>query len=406
MITIGRIPRKIKSFFQRQRGRFSRPAYAHFWGLVLAMTLGGGSTLDRLARRLRGSTHRTKHGEFLWRSSWDSSGVLQAVALDTLKRLRRKHGGPCYFILDDTQTLKRGKKMQAVGKLYHHATGTFGTGHTILKVCLWYRGVTIPWGSWVYVKREDAPRLKLPFRTLIDLAADAIRSAALPAGWTVQVLFDSAYLCQPTVEACRQRGWTFVATGQSSRNFTVQGRKHNLGRYGRNVLRRGRWYTVAGLCRSNRYRLAERTGWMNKLGEVRVVFSRRRGDRAATALVTDDARSSRPEIVAAYLKRWAVEVMIKDQKQQLGLGDYRLKRYRATGNHLRLVDTAYACLTHLALTGAGAQGHRSTKVLRLPPIRQLQARMRQIAWQEAVEEVIRHSHEKPVLRRLEKLRAA
>ncbi|MEE8385444.1 MAG: hypothetical protein V3S01_05975, partial [Dehalococcoidia bacterium] len=30
-----------------------------------------------------------------------------------------------------------------------HATGKYGTGHTILKVCLWYRGVTIPWGSWL-----------------------------------------------------------------------------------------------------------------------------------------------------------------------------------------------------------------------------------------------------------------
>jgi hypothetical protein len=37
--------------------------------------------------------------------------------------------------------------MQAVGKLHHHATGKYGIGHTILKVCLYYRGVTIPWAS-------------------------------------------------------------------------------------------------------------------------------------------------------------------------------------------------------------------------------------------------------------------
>ncbi len=36
-------------------------------------------------------------------------------------------------------------KMQAVGKRHHHATGQDGQGHTILKVCLYYRGVTIPW---------------------------------------------------------------------------------------------------------------------------------------------------------------------------------------------------------------------------------------------------------------------
>jgi len=32
--------------------------------------------------------------------------------------------------------------------------------------------------------------------------------------------------------------------------------------------------------------------------------------------------------------------------------------------------------------------------------------MRRIIWQEAVEDVVQHSHEKPVIRRLEKLLAA
>ena len=45
-------------------------------------------------------------------------------------------------------------------------------------------------------------------------------------------------------------------------------------------------------------------------------------------------------------------------------------------------------------------------MLRLPPISQLKDRMRQLVWREAVEDVVKHSHEKPVLRRLEKLLAA
>jgi len=47
--------------------------------------------------------------------------------------------------------------------------------------------------------------------------------------------------------------------------------------------------------------------------------------------------------------------------------------------HLHLVDVAYACLTHLGLQAQRAQGRQNkTKVLRLPPISQLKARMRQI----------------------------
>jgi SRSO17 transposase len=144
MVTIGQIPRQTQAFFKRIAGAFSARPFRHFWGLVLAMTIGHGSTIDRLAKLLRNSTHRTNHGEFLWRSTWSESWVIQEIALDTLKRLRRRDAGSCYLIIDETQTLKRAKKMAGVRKLYHHATGKYGTGHTMVKACLYYRGVTIP----------------------------------------------------------------------------------------------------------------------------------------------------------------------------------------------------------------------------------------------------------------------
>jgi len=40
-------------------------------------------------------------------------------------------------------------------------------------VWLYYRGVTIPWGSWLYVKKQDAARLGVSFATLTELAARA-----------------------------------------------------------------------------------------------------------------------------------------------------------------------------------------------------------------------------------------
>ena len=408
MITIGRIPAKTQAFFKGIGKQFSDRAFRHFWGLVLAMTISHGSTIDRLARLLRGSTHRTNHGEFLWRSDWSESDVLRQVAVETLRRLHRKNAGPCYLILDETQTLKRAKKMAGVRKLYHHATGKYGHGHTLVKACLYYRGVTIPWATAVCLNKADARKEGQAFLTQTALAAWVIHNADLPRGLKVTVLFDAYYLCDVVADACRARGWHYIGVGKSNRNFTVNGQKKKLGAYGRNVLRRGgRWRRVRGLRRSGMYRLADRVGFMKKLGEVRVVFSRRRNERKIAALVTDDRGASAASIVADYLKRWAIELLIKDEKQQLGLGDYRVLRYRAVVRHLHLVDLAYACLTHLGLKAQGAQGHRkNANVLRLPPISQLKTRMRQAAWQEAVEDAIKHSHERPVIRRLERLLAA
>ena len=124
-------------------------------------------------------------------------------------------------------------------------------------------------------------------------------------------------------------------------------------------------------------------------------------------LSTDALYASMRSIVADYLKRWSIEMLIKDEKQHLGLGDYRVLRYQAVVRHLHLVDCAYACLTHIGIKSYRAQGqNKSKKVLRLEPISKLKERMRQMVWQENVQDVIKYSHEKSVIRRLEKLLAA
>jgi SRSO17 transposase len=408
MITIGKIPKKLQRFFRPVKKQVSEHVYGYLWSMILSICISHGCTIDRLVKSLRNRTHRTNHGEFLWRSNWDESTVMQQIALDMLRSLFNKKDRHLFFIIDETQTLKRARKMAGVGKLRHHATGKYGTGHTIVKVSLYYRGITIPWGSLLYIKKEHAAKLKVPFRKLTELAADAIRNARLPEKFRITVLFDAFYLCPTVVNACKERKWHYIGVGKSNRWFTVASVKRKLAKYGRNVLRNsGTWCNITGLRKTKKYRLAERIGKLNKLGMVKIVFSRRKGENKNIAIVTDDLRASMKTIVADYLKRWSIEMLIKDEKQHLGLGDYRVLRYRAVVRHLHLVDCAYACLTHMGIKAYRAQGqNKSKKVLRLEPISKLKDRMRRIVWQENVQNVIKYSHEKPVIRRLEKLLAA
>ena len=211
-----------------------------------------------------------------------------------------------------------------------------------------------------------------------------------------------------TKQGVHERGWHYIGVSKSNRRFQVNGQSHRIGRYGPNVLRRsGNWKKITGLKKRHRYRIAERIGHMKKLGEVKVVFSRRRGDSKPIALVTDDRSRPARKVVADYLRRWSIELLIKDEKQHLGLGAYRVLRYRAVVRHLHLVDIAYACLTHVGLRAVRAQGEIRTKhALRLPPIRQLKTELERIIWRDAVKEVVRGSHDKRVIRRLEKLMVA
>lgn len=409
MITIGKIPQKVQSFFKPTRNALSAHVYTYYCNLVVAICLSHSATIQRLVNLLRNSTHRTNHGEFLWRSDFDEMAVVQAQAFSLLKRLYKKGCKQCMLIIDDTQTIKRAKKMQAVGKIHHHATGKYHNGHTILKACLFYRGVTIPLGSWLYIKKEHAKGLKIPFKKLTELAGQIVLDADIPDKFDVTVLFDAFYLCPAVVNACRERNWTYIGVSKANRWLTANSVKHKMGKYGRNILNRaGRWYSITGLRKASSYKLAQRIGTMNKLGEVKIVFSKRRKDKKVVALVTNDIRLSMKKVVSRYLKRWSIEVMIKEQKQHLGLGDYRVWRYRAIVRHLCLVDSAYACLTHVGIDDQHAQGDKNdTKnMLSLPPVSQLKERMHQIVWRQEVQNVIKVSHDKKVIRRLEKLLAA
>jgi len=87
MITIGTMPQKIKRFFKPVKNQVSEHVFGYFWSMVLAICIGRVSTIDRLVRLLRNSPHRTNHGEFLWRSDWNESAVMQEIALDILKSI-------------------------------------------------------------------------------------------------------------------------------------------------------------------------------------------------------------------------------------------------------------------------------------------------------------------------------
>ena len=269
--------------------------------------------------------------------------------------------------------------------------------------------MTIPWGSWLYVKKEQADKLGVPFRTLTELAAIAIADVPLPPTMDVTVMFDSYYLCPTVTRAVHSQGWHYIGVAKKNRKFQHESRSHRIGQYGPNVVRRsGKWIKITGLRKTHSYLVATRRGTMKKLGEVQVVFSRRRGDKKSIALVTNDCTRTARRVVGDYLLRWSIELLIKDEKQHLGLGAYRVLRYRAVVRHLHLVDAAYACLTHLGLDAQDAQGQtpREKHALRLPPIRQLKSRLRQEVWNDAIKDVVKVSHDKKVIRRLEKLLAA
>lgn len=416
MPRIGKFPFFGKRFFRQARKLVGSCHFGHFWRLVIAIaSIHGRHSLSRLRDAVQESESRTRQAisHFLTQAEWDAPEVLRQTALDTLRQLGWKPGDTLYVILDDTQKRKRGKRMDAVCKLFLHAEKVYARGHTIAGCVLIYRGVVIPyavrlWANQAFcngpqkLARDEKP---VEFRKLTHLAADMVGEVSPPSPGKVIVLFDSYYLCPAVIQACQAKGFPFVGVAKKNRNFYPNGRlrdKRKLSRYGANVLRRsGRDVTVRG----KKHHLAQRVGQLSRAGRVKLVFSRRPRESSWIAIATNACRWSAKTVLSHYLVRWGIEILFKMSKQHLGLGDYQVLRYRAVERYLHLVLLAHLLLTHLALREPDVQAAIKDHCtpLRLPSVPQLQQTLRDMLLQDVLQRLEKRRAQRGIARKIKEI---
>lgn len=410
MPRIGRFPPFGKRFFKRARKMVGSCHFGHFWRAVMAIaSMQGRRSLKKLEDVCRNHTSRQSIGFFLTKAHWDAPQLLADTAIDTLKTLGWKPGQAVNVIFDDTQKKKRGKQMDALSKIFLHAEKVYAQGHTILGCAIVYRDTVIPFAVRLWVPKSFAQQTQradydgdpLEYRKLTELAAEIIRDLPLQKA---TVLFDAYYLCPNVTEACEDRQYRYVGVAKKNRNFFADGRdrdKRKLSPYGANVLRRdGRWQTVRG----KKYRLAQRVGRLSKLGRVKLVFSRRPKEKSWICMATNETRWGVVRVLSEYLKRWPIEVLFKESKQYLGLGDYQVLRYRGIERYLCLVLIAHLLLTHLGVTACGAQAEPDkTKPLDLPSVPQLQSLLRSKLWDDTIDSLEKGTRNRRVGKKLKEL---
>lgn len=390
MPRIGRFPAFGKRFFRRARKLIGSCHFAHFWRAVVSLAaMQGRRSMRKLEASCRNHHSRQSIGFFLSKAHWDAPELLAQAAIDTLQGLGWQAGEPLHVVFDDTQKRKHGKMMEAVSKIFLHAEKTYAQGHTILGCAIVYRNVVLPyavrlWASKTFcqqTQRKSHEGDRIEFRKLTELAADVIDEMSLT---NVTVLFDSYYLCPNVTRACATKQYRWVGVAKKNRNFFPDGRdrdKRKLSVYGANALKRlGDWAT----CEGKKYRLAERVGRLSKVGRVKLVFSRRAKEKSWIAMATNEARWGALRVLRHYLNRWPIEVLFKESKQYLGLGDYQMLRFRGIERHLCLVLIAHLLLTHLGGVACGAQALDKNKPLDLPSVPQLQLLLREKLWDDAI----------------------
>jgi len=407
MFKIVRFPRKLETFFHSLSDQFHWEHFEYFRMLVLLMAFAWGRrTITNLYRHLDDSTHshRTRFNNFFNVGRWDPEEFLAFKAHELLKILKPKKGEVAELIIDSSNKQKKGKRMEAVGWIYDPVSGRKYKGHTYVKAAIRFRNYTIPLGIRLYVKAELCGALGMEFKKLTHLAAELIETCSPPEGLKVYALFDIYYLCPVVVNACKRKGFHFIAPVKSNRNLFKNGRKLKAGKYAKNLFRRStkQAFTLKKQDRTKQFQYVD-AGWMevSSLGSLHLIVSRRKGERTGISLVTDDKKLTPKKMIEFYDDRWNIEVFFRDAKQLLGFGQYQNSTYRAAVTHLHLVCFAYALLTHIAIEGESAQG--KTKQSKIPSTADLQNELRRIVWEDFSKQVRKLPDGKKIFRELDRL---
>ena len=359
MFSIIRFPTTCKSFLSKFRTILDKDtvAFRYTRELIIAVAFLFDTRSMRNISSLFGDRRsRQAYDKFFNESDCDCAGILRTMAIVTLRKLGWTPRERLYFVIDDTQIEKRGKKMEGVCRTFLHSEKRYADAHTVVTGCLVYKGVAIPYATRLFLSDKVYPELAAkyhldPRQKLTELAAKMIESLEVPNKTKVVVLFDKYFLSTKVLEACKKRGFSYVGAVKGNRIFKPSGstQKRKINEYIPGLVRRGGQRNKIQGSRKIHY-LAKQKGWLSKVGEISLVCSRRENEETILTLATNDSTLSAREVVEAYRNRWAIEVLFKDTKQHLGLGDYQLLKYRAVEKYLQLVMCAHCLLTHQAKT--------------------------------------------------------
>ncbi len=366
---IDHCPRFVKRFFDSPSSALSKPQRGHLWRIVLAVAVSScGSKLSQLATMILGGRHRTRLGGFLRDADWDAPTVLSTRVRATLRWMRPRRGETIELLIDDTRVAKRGRRMEALQKIWDHAHQRFARGHVWVVAAVRFRGVVLPWRIELWWPRKAAGP---GYRKTTDIAADIIASFALPWQLKVRVLFDSFYLCPQVTKACESKGFLWFSVAARNRTFIRdRGRRGKLGALAPGWLRHGARSVRMPRARGYaKLRICSVDGYLSRIGRVRLVASKRPRDPWRNLVIfASNARLDARALVQVYERRWDIEVMFKELRSDLGLGDYQMLDAHAIVRHVHLCALAHLLLTRHAMERMAAQARKAHEKVELPPL--------------------------------------
>ena len=327
MIRLTRLPEEVARLLAPLKPYFSYRHYLVFCGLLVAHLVcfekAPGQGLARYTPRHVAAWHLCR---LLAAGRWPWARVLEWLVSQALAAFPPPHDDVLYLVVDSTLKGKRGKKnpLAKKGRLNEYTPFTFGL-HVVLLIAQWdvYR---VPLAF-----RLVKPKGSAGYQAANALFREMLQEVVVPA-WCkrVVVVADAAYPSRTNLQAIPARGWFFVMAFPQTWKLTN-------GQYLRDVvthlpIHHYRQVRVPLVVPNPRRRVLwtfAKRAELRQVGDVTVVLSRRRRNdspKHTKLLVTNLPQATAHLTVALYLRRWPVELCIKELKSVVGLGQHQVTK--------------------------------------------------------------------------------
>ena len=312
------IPTDVRSFLAFLRPHFRYNHYLTFVWLTFTIMLNHRKgTVKNLAvisqNKSYDSFTRFLKAKYLQPRIW-----LKLTALKRLESLRRK-GKELHIIVDVTWVSKSGdhpwtSKGRSSKKQKEE-------GVQLLTFCFEIGGRRIPYDFFIINNLKYGHRLGPNDQMLQNLS-----ELTLPK-WVKKVILlaDAAFAAKKVMNKLKEWGWNYVfrlpKTWKFENGETVKEYVHGLSR---KDFRSGWYETVNQKRRYCKYYL-HRTE-LNDVGTVTLIYSYVGNNTAPTKrrVVVTNMALSHTQVLALYQRRWCIEMLFKELKSEMGLGQMQL----------------------------------------------------------------------------------
>jgi len=240
-------------------------------------------------------------------------------------------GANTILIIDDTPCPRKGKKIEGLG--IHHGADGFVKGLCAVTAILKTGSQRLVWAIKGY--RPKGTCVPGVFKSKIQLAREILLEAAGHFNQQLTVLLDSWYACAPVLNQIPALGWNFLAAIKKNRIVEINGRKTSV----EHLAKGPRQYKLVRLSKKKRFRVAQCTVFIPKIGTVLLFISKSKD--GVRFFITNNSAMTESDMVRLYSQRTWIETFHQDIKQHLGFKEMFMRSWDGVQTHWTVLMIAY-----------------------------------------------------------------